>query len=97
MLLKEKGVCGVLNVSMYDCCVHIPKVSMLLQDQINKMKKVAKDSMAIAAALETNGLGEVFDMFVFSFSEWITGLLQSSTMIVVMIIAVCVKISCIKY
>ncbi|GAB0202628.1 hypothetical protein GRJ2_002728400 [Grus japonensis] len=73
MLLKEKGVCGVLNLSMDDCCVYIPNVSIPLQDQINKMKKVAKDSEAIIAGLGTNWLGKVFDMFGFSLAGWCVG------------------------
>ena len=81
---------------MDDCCVHILNVSMLLQDQINKMKKVAKDSEAIVAALGTNWLGKVFDMFGFSLLGLLTSLLQSLTMIVVMIIVICIIISCIK-
>ena len=96
MLLKEKGVCGVLNMSMDDCCVHIPNVSMPLQDQINKMKKMARDSEAIVAALGTNWLGKVFDVFGFSLSGWLTSLLQSLIMVIVMIIVICVIISCIK-
>ncbi|KAM9590793.1 uncharacterized protein ACIBXB_005861 [Morphnus guianensis] len=96
MLLKEKGVCGVLNLSMDNCCVHIPNESMPLQDQINKIKKVARDSEAIASALGTNWLGKVFDMFRFSLMGWMTSLLQSLIMIVVVIIVICIAISCIK-
>ena len=82
-LLKEKGVCGVLNLSVDECCVHIPNVSVPLQDHINRMK-VARDSEAIIAALGTDWLGKVFDVFVFSLSGWLVSLLQSLIMVMVM-------------
>lgn len=69
---------------------------MLLQDQINKMKKVARDSEAIVAALRTNWLGKVFDMFGFSLSGWLTSLLQSLIMIVAMIVVIYIMVSFIK-
>ena len=96
VVLKEKGVWRVLNTSVDDCCVRIPNVSVLLQDQISKMKKVAKDSEANVAALGTNWLGEVFGVFGFSLSRWITSLFQSLTMIVGMIIVICITINFIK-
>lgn len=83
-------------MSVDDCCVHIPNVSVLLQDQISKMKKVARDSEANVAALGTNWLGRVFGMFGFSLSRWITSLFQSLTMIVVTIIVICISINFMK-
>lgn len=50
MLLKEQGVCGMLNLAADDCCISIPTVSAPLRTQTDKMRKVAKDSEAIAAA-----------------------------------------------
>ena len=63
---------------------------------MDKMRKVAKDSEAIAAALNINWLGKVFNAFGFSLSGWLTSLLQSLIMIVIIIIAICIVISCVK-
>lgn len=97
MLLKEKGVCGVLNLWADECCVHIPNVSVPLQDQMKIMKKVAKDSEVIVAALGTNWLGKAFAMFGFSLSGWLTSLLQSLITVVVVVVVICIVISCVKH
>lgn len=96
MFLKEKGVCRVLNMSINKCCVRIPNASRSLQRQLNKMKQAARNSEAIAAELETNWLGKVFDTFGSSPPGWLPGLLLSLIIIAIVIIVICIVISCIK-
>lgn len=69
---------------------------MPLKEQINMMKNVARDSEAIVAALGMDWLRKVFDLFGSSLSEWLTSVLQSLIMIVVMVIWICIMISCTK-
>lgn len=53
-LLKKKRICEVLNVSVDNCCICILNVLMPLQDQVNEINKVAKDSEAFVATLGSN-------------------------------------------
>lgn len=66
ILLKEKGVSGKILLSVGDCCVHIPNVSVSLHEEMNKRKKTARDNREIAAALVTNQLGAVLSVLGFS-------------------------------
>ena len=61
------------------------------------MKKAAKDSEAIAAALNINWLGKISSVFGFSLSGWLTSLLQSLIVVIIIIIAICIVLSCVKH
>lgn len=65
ILLNEKGVPVKILLSVGDC-VHIPNVSVPLHEEMNKMKKTARDNREIAAALVTNYLGAVLSVLGFS-------------------------------
>ena len=61
------------------------------------MKKVAKDSEAIAAALNINWLEKIFSALGFSLSGWLISLLQSLIVVIIIIIAICTVLSCVKH
>ena len=61
------------------------------------MKKVAKDSEAIAAALNINWVGKIFSALGFSLLGWLISLLQSLIVVIIIIIAICIVLSCVKH
>ena len=60
------------------------------------MKKVAKDSEAIAAALNINWVEKIFSALGFSLLGWLISLLQSLIVVIIIIIAICTVLSCVK-
>lgn len=87
----------MLNLPIDGHSIYTPNVSIPLQGQIGKIKRVAKDSEVIAAALNISSLGKIFNTFGFSLLGWLMSLLQSLVMVIVIAVVVCIVISCIKY
>ena len=54
LLVKEQGVCGYLKLDKEHCCIHIPNITDNLQEQLDKMRKLAEDSRAITDATENS-------------------------------------------
>ena len=96
LLPREKGVCGKLKLSGGDSCVHMAHVSVPLREQMNEVKRMAKDTREMPTALGTKCLGKVFSAFGISLLGRLSSLPQSLLTVIIVIVVVCIIISCIK-
>ena len=92
ILLKEQGVCGYLkaNHEQEECCITIPNVSLPLQENLQKMKKIIKVTHELQDQMKDTWLGNIFGRIGRVFSGWIVNLLHTLIVIIISIIVVVV-------
>lgn len=91
VLVKEEGVCGYLKLDKEHCCIHIPNITDNLQEQLDKMRKVAEDSRAIRDAAEDNWLNKILQgLNGWSLKGWLATLLEGIICVVVIILGICI-------
>ncbi|XP_064355834.1 uncharacterized protein LOC135324159 [Dromaius novaehollandiae] len=96
MMVHQNGLCGYLNLSSTDCCIYIPNVTLDLNDQLERIRQVAKDTRELQESMNSNWLSKIFSWFGLSVTGWIQSLIQYVIMFIAVVIIVSIAISCVK-
>ena len=97
LLVKEQGVCGYLKLDEEHCCIHIPNITDNLQEQLDKMRKLAEDSRAIRDAAENSWLNKILqELSGWSLKGWLAALLEGAIYVIIIVVITGIGIGCVK-
>ena len=103
ILLKESGVCEWLNASYPDetCCVSIRNAPVTLHQAMDEMRKVAEQARELRENMKqkpwewTGWISKVFNGLGLNISGCIQSLIQYVLLFIVLVIVICVGLSCV--